>query len=87
MESARFGLPGDRENVVKLNADHGDVCKFGGSQTDQDNFELVQSNIQDMYKNALKLRELNAISSVDREGGITGEDSLRERFEKLGGHT
>ncbi|KAK1762400.1 hypothetical protein QBC33DRAFT_623724 [Phialemonium atrogriseum] len=56
MESARFGLPGDRENVVKLNADHGDVCKFGESQTDQDNFELVQSNIQDMYKNALKLR-------------------------------
>jgi hypothetical protein len=46
--------------VVKLNADHRQVCKFGDCQTDRDNFELVRSNIQDLYKNALKLRELNA---------------------------
>jgi hypothetical protein len=34
-ESARLGLPGDRENVVKLNADHSGVCKFETEQTDQ----------------------------------------------------
>lgn len=60
MASARLGLPGNRENVVKLNADHRQVCKFGDSQTDRDNLELVQSNIRDLYKNALKLRKLNA---------------------------
>lgn len=53
-DSARFGMPGDIENIVKLNADHGGVCKFGTCQTDQDNFKLVQSNIKDLYKSALK---------------------------------
>ncbi|KAH8591174.1 hypothetical protein B0O99DRAFT_744603 [Bisporella sp. PMI_857] len=53
VESARFGMPGDRENVVKLNADHSTVCKFGPSLADQDNFKLVQSNIRDLYRSAL----------------------------------
>ena len=70
MDSARLGLPGDHENVVKLIADHRQVCKFGGSQTDQDNFELVRSNIRDIHRNALKNRELNAtLSIVGTEGG------------------
>ena len=34
-ESAQLGMPGDRENVVKLSADHRTVCKFGPSQTDR----------------------------------------------------
>ncbi|KAK3380656.1 hypothetical protein B0T24DRAFT_697246 [Lasiosphaeria ovina] len=55
-ESARFGMPGDRENVVKLNADHVTICKFGPGQEDQDNFELVLGNIKDLYSNALKNR-------------------------------
>ncbi|KAI8649732.1 hypothetical protein NCS55_01435700 [Fusarium keratoplasticum] len=55
-ESARLGLPGDRENVVKLNADHGGVCRFGDSQTDKDNFEVVQRNIIDIYDSAMKNR-------------------------------
>ncbi len=53
-ESARLGMPGDRENVVKLNADHRGVCKFGESQTDQDNFKYVRANIRDIYKKALQ---------------------------------
>ncbi|KAJ5511354.1 hypothetical protein N7453_003457 [Penicillium expansum] len=53
-ESSRIGLPGDRENIVKLKADHSKVCKFGQSQTDRDNLELVQSNIEDIYEAALK---------------------------------
>jgi len=41
-ESSRFGLPGDRENIVKLDADHGDICRFDTSEHDQDNYELVR---------------------------------------------
>jgi hypothetical protein len=86
-ESARFGMPGDRENVVKLNADHSGVCKFGPSQTDQDNFKLVRSNIRDLYKNALKNCELTTIPSIiGREGrGTTDEDGLQVRLAKLKG--
>jgi hypothetical protein len=54
MRSARLGMPGDRENVVKLEADHSTVCKFGSSQADQDNLKLVKANIRDMYREALK---------------------------------
>jgi hypothetical protein len=61
-ESARFGMPGDREHVVVLNANHSSVCKFSPSQTDQDNFKLVRSNIRDLYKIALKNSELSTLS-------------------------
>ena len=47
-------MPGNREHIVKLNAGHRDLCKFGSGQTDQDNFKLVRSNITDLYKIALK---------------------------------
>ncbi|PMD50987.1 uncharacterized protein K444DRAFT_656527 [Hyaloscypha bicolor E] len=67
VDSARLGLPGNRENIVKLNADHGGVCRFGESQTDRDNFELVSFNIREIYKNALKNCELNAtLSTMNR---------------------
>ncbi|ORY68246.1 P-loop containing nucleoside triphosphate hydrolase protein, partial [Pseudomassariella vexata] len=52
-DSARLGLPGDREHIVKLNADHRGLCKFGDSQTDQDNLDLVRSNVKEIYKAAL----------------------------------
>ena len=55
-----------------LNADHSSVSKFGESQTDQDNFKLVRSNIKDIYKNALKNCELIAISTtVNQEGRVS----------------
>lgn len=57
-KSATIGLPGNRENVVKLNADHSTVCKFGSSQDDEDNFKVVQMNIVDLYDKALKRSEL-----------------------------
>lgn len=57
-DSSRFGnLPGDREHIVKLNANHTEVCKFGNSQNDRDNFDLVRVNIQDLYKKALEAGE------------------------------
>ncbi|ORY62089.1 uncharacterized protein BCR38DRAFT_525152 [Pseudomassariella vexata] len=77
--SAQLGLPGDRENIVKLNADHRGVCKFGDNQTDQDNFELVRSNIEEIYQAALNYRELkNTLSAIDKEGGTaTDEEMMR----------
>lgn len=69
MESARFGMPGDHENVVKLNADHSGVCNFGPSLNDQDNFKLVRSNIRDLYKNALKTCEFSTVASVIHQDG------------------
>lgn len=47
--------------MVKLNADHRGVCKFDQSQTDQDNFELVRSNVEDLYNSALKTGELSSV--------------------------
>jgi hypothetical protein len=56
-------MPGDHENVVKLNADHSGVCKFGFGLEDQDNFKLVRSNIKDLYKNALTKSESSVVPS------------------------
>ncbi|KAK4188864.1 hypothetical protein QBC35DRAFT_495003 [Podospora australis] len=54
-ESARLGLPGDVENVVKLNADHRSVCKFSATdRTDQDNLKFVRRNIKDLYNSAIR---------------------------------
>lgn len=85
-ESSRLGLPGDRENIVKLEADHGGVCKFGTTQTDQDNFELVRSNLNDMYQNALKIGELWSIpDATGQSAAPTDEDILQQRLARLRG--
>jgi hypothetical protein len=87
-ESARFGMPGDHENVVKLNADHSGVCKFGSTLEDQDNFKLVRSNIRDLYKEALRTSELSTLPLLRGSNQAVYEDSLQKRFAKLkGGNT
>ena len=53
-KSACFGLPGDRENIVRLDARHSDMCRFDQSQHDQDNLKLVISNIEDLYDDSMK---------------------------------
>lgn len=53
-ESAKLGMSGDREHIVKLNADHKGVCKFGRSQVDEDNLGIVRRNVQDIYDAALR---------------------------------
>jgi hypothetical protein len=58
-ESATFGLPGSRENIIRLEADHGDICPFGDSQRDQDNFEIVKGNIEELYLEAINNGELH----------------------------
>lgn len=79
--SADLGMPGDRENVVKLNASHGNMCKFGTGTTDQDNLKLVLSNIRDLYKNALKSRELTYLICCTAQEGR--DFSLRDMHANL----
>ncbi|KAF7556979.1 hypothetical protein G7Z17_g1046 [Cylindrodendrum hubeiense] len=55
VESAKIGIPGDQEHVVKLNAGHGGVCRFSTSEVAQDNSKLVIRNIRDLYKKALQI--------------------------------
>jgi hypothetical protein len=62
-ESTLFGLPGGREHVVALQADHKGVCRFGDSQADRDNFDIVKINIMDLYEKAIKQNATN--SSLD----------------------
>ncbi|KAI1801297.1 hypothetical protein F4811DRAFT_564111 [Daldinia bambusicola] len=50
--SARLNLPGDREHIVPLDAGHSRICKFGLTQTDDDNFKLVRRNIRELYETA-----------------------------------
>ncbi|KAF6793061.1 NB-ARC domain-containing protein [Colletotrichum musicola] len=65
-ESARLGMPGDRENVVRLDADHSTVYKFGGVISDQDNLKRIQNNIKDIYKKALKNTILHGLGGIGK---------------------
>jgi hypothetical protein len=83
-ESSRLGLPGDREHIVKLNADHSSICRFGRSQVDEDNFELVQANIKELYMQGLKAGELRKVQFEDTlEGGTSKYADLTTRFAKV----
>ena len=47
--SAMIGLPGDRENQVKLEATHSDMCRFNpNTQVDAKNFKLVEGNVLEL---------------------------------------
>lgn len=59
-KSATFGLPGHRENIVRLNASHSDMCRFDGiSQRDIDDLKIVSSNLDDAYVKALSCESAN----------------------------
>lgn len=70
-ESARFGLPGNLERIISLNADHRSICKFGQTQVDRDNWKVVKSNIKGLYDIALKECELLQMSL---DAGISTSD-------------
>ena len=54
-----IGLPGDRENQVKLEATHSDMCRFNlNTQIDAKNFKLVEGNV-------LELCEVSKTLDVD----------------------
>jgi hypothetical protein len=70
---------------VKLKADHGQVCKFGDREGDQDNLELVLGNLREVYEDAIRQSESTVINSdAGMERGIsTNDDVLRARFAEL----
>ena len=78
-------MPGDRENIVKLDADHSDVCRFDESEHDQDNYELVERNMRDVYLNALKKGELNRVLLSNRDDVGARDQDLQARLAKLKG--
>ena len=91
-KSAIFGLPGTRENIVELNADHSNLCRYDNSMQDQDNFKLVANNIQDLYENALKRSESVEVSFGAEESREAAENpqeighddkDLHKRFASL----
>jgi hypothetical protein len=54
-ESAILGLPGGRETVIRMDADHGDVCRFDpGNETDQQNYRRLEVALMRTCKFALK---------------------------------
>jgi len=87
-DSARFGMSGPYETDLALEADHSGVCKFGHSQTDQDNFKFVRSKIQDLYDRALRIGELCALPSAmgqkESVKHVNENDKLQNQFLELG---
>ncbi len=87
--SAIFGLPGTRERILELNADHSDLCRFDGTRRDQDNFKKVSNNIQEMYEAALERSEsVNILYAAKGGAEATNEDQeidqdLEARFASL----
>ena len=87
--SAIFGLPGTRERILELNADHSNLCCFDGTRRDQDNYKKVSNNIQDMYEAALKRSESVNILCAAKGGAKAANDAqeidqdLEARFASL----
>ena len=69
--------------MVKLNADHSGVCKFGTDQADQDNLKLARANIKDLYRAAVKTVELTVLPPAARKEPMGSDDQLAERFPQL----
>jgi hypothetical protein len=58
-ESATFGLPGHRETILGLDADHSNICKFDSAiEDDMDVYEFVKNNFLWLYDEVLKERNL-----------------------------
>jgi hypothetical protein len=88
-DSAVIGLPGDRETQLKINAIHSDMCRFDATQeTDQDNYELVDYNMNRLCREALAQGESLLLGGRDRESESmtfsgNGDDSLQRRLNAL----
>lgn len=57
----RLHLIDAQEKIVALEADHNGVCKFGESEIDQDNFNLVRAHLQLLHQKALVKSELDSL--------------------------
>ena len=55
-----FGLSGDRENQVRLNADHKSLCRFNpADDVDMQNYFLVRGNLIDLMDAAVQTGKHN----------------------------
>ena len=80
-QSAIFGLPGQRENIVRLDASHSDMCCFDGTnQRDKDNLKIVCSNLEDAYEYALKTCESVNDIYLPRLAPGAADWDLEDRF-------
>lgn len=60
-----------------LNGDHHTICRFGRSRVDENNLEIVQSNITDLYNAALEAGELTRGANITSNVAIA---RLQARF-------
>lgn len=58
--SATLGLPGDRESQIRIQAKHGDLCRFDPDVVmDERNYELVEGNVLELCEMASQIGETN----------------------------
>ncbi|KAI6086287.1 hypothetical protein F4821DRAFT_238882 [Hypoxylon rubiginosum] len=84
-ECVRLHLIDAQEKIVALEADHNGVCKFGESEIDQDNFNLVRAHLQLLHQKALVKSGLlfnrgtfNTISQSTYRSTVNRDDSESE---------
>ncbi len=59
-----MGLPGDRENQVKLQATHRDMCRFNpNAQIDAKNYKLVEGNVLELCEASASARTYGLAST------------------------
>jgi hypothetical protein len=71
-DSAIFGLPGKRERIVPINANHSNICRFDTSQPcDKANLELVMGSVEEKYDMAVeRSKYLNPTSAPRVFGNV-----------------
>jgi hypothetical protein len=88
--SAIFGLSGDRENAVRLDAKHEEMCRFDPSnKTDRKNYFYVEGNISDLVAAATK-ESKSVASSLESlphillpDADTISDHHLQRRFDAL----
>lgn len=66
--------------MIPLNADHRSICKFGNKQKDRDNLKLVNVNITELYKEAIRQRERGELIALS---AVNNDETLQSRFAGL----
>lgn len=65
-DSATFGLPGTRENIVDLKRNHSDICQFNfDNLEDIASYKIVQHNMRTAYNKIIESEDL-----MERLGGL-----------------
>lgn len=73
-DSATFRLPGNVEDIVRLDADHSKMCRFDlGIETDRENYDKVQAYVGDLYEFALTRPSLHITENRRATSNNEGE--------------